>query len=87
MASRPIISNYSVLHELWDWSLGIGTDIEIKAQIRGVGPIQVQMQQFEFCFGLVLCRDLLQHRPTDSLSVCFCKESRFLQLNVYPWLS
>ena len=53
----------------------------MKARIRGV---QVHMQQFEFIFGLMLGRNLLQH--TDSLSVCVCKESRFLLLKVYPRL-
>ena len=43
------------------------------------------MQQFEFIYGLALGRNLLQH--PDRLSVCVCKESRFLQLKVYPWLS
>ena len=65
-----IISNYSVLHELWDWSLGNCTVTEMKARIRGV---QVHMQQFEFFFGLVLGRNLLQH--TDSLSVCLQRKS------------
>ena len=49
------ISNYSVLRELWDWSLDNCTVTEMKAQNRGV---QVHMQQFEFFFGLVLGRDL-----------------------------
>ena len=40
-----IISNYSVLHELCDWSLNICTVTEMKARIGGV---QVHMQQFEF---------------------------------------
>ena len=31
-----IISNYSVLHELWDWSLDSCTVIEMKAQLCGV---------------------------------------------------
>ena len=39
-----IISNYSVLHELWYWSLDNCTVIEMKAQICGV---EVRMQQFE----------------------------------------
>ena len=73
MQRRSVISNYVVLHELWDWSFDNCTFTEMKAQIRGV---QVHMQQFKFIFGLVLGRNLLQH--TDSLSVCVCKESRFL---------
>ena len=76
-----VISNYSVLHALWDWSLDNCTVTEMKARIRGV---QVHMQQFKFIFGLVLGRNLLQH--TDSLSARVCKEGRFLQLKVYPWL-
>ena len=59
------ISNYSVLHTLCDWSLDNCTVTEMKARIRGV---QVQMQQFEFFFGLVLGRNLLHH--SVSLSVC-----------------
>ena len=42
----------------------------MQARIRGV---QVHMQQFEFFFGLVLGRNLLQH--TDSLSVCLQRKS------------
>ena len=42
-----VISNYSVLHELWDchydWLLDTSTLIEMKARIRGE---QVHMQQF-----------------------------------------
>ena len=69
-AMTSIISNYSVLHELWDWSLDTSTLIEMKARIRGV---QVDMQQFEFFFGLVLGRNLLQHN--DSVSVCLQRKS------------
>ena len=74
-----VISNYSVLHALWDWSLDNCTVTEMKARIRGV---LVHTQQFEFIFGVVLGRNLLQ--CIDSLSVCVCKEGRFLQLKVYP---
>ena len=74
-----ILSSYSVPIGLWDWSLDNYTVTEMKARIRGV---QVHMQQFEFIFGLVLGRKLLQH--TDSMSVRVCKESHFLQL---PWPS
>ena len=35
-AKTSIISNYSVLHELRDWSLDTSTLIEMKARIRGV---------------------------------------------------
>ena len=45
----------------------------MKARIRGV---QVYMHNFEFIFGLVLGRNLLQ--LTDSLRVCVCKENCFL---------
>ena len=31
-----VISNYSVLHELWDWLLDNRTVTEMKARIRGV---------------------------------------------------
>ena len=60
-----IISNDSVLREVWYWSLDNGTVTEMEARIRGV---QVNLQQFEYFFGLVLGRNLLQHN--DSLSVC-----------------
>ena len=80
-AMISVISNYGVLHELCDWSLDNCTVTEMKARIRGV---QVHMHQFQFIFGLVLGRNLLQH--TANLSVCVCKESRFLKLKVYPWL-
>ena len=76
------ISNYIVLYELWDWSFDNCTITEMKARIRGV---QVHMQQFEFIFDLVMGRNLLHN--TDSLNVCVCKESCFLQLKVHPWLS
>ena len=73
-AMTSVISNYSVLHELWDchydWLLDTSTLIEMKARIRGE---QVHMQQFELFFGLVLGRNLLQH--TDSLSVCLQRKS------------
>ena len=69
---NSIISKYGVLHELWYLPLDNCTVTEMKARIHGV---QVHMHQFEFFFGLVLGRNLLQH--TDSLSVCVCKESRF----------
>ena len=59
------ISNYIVLHELWDWSFDNCTVTEMKARIRGV---QVHMHQFEFIFDLVLGRNLLHH--TDSLNGC-----------------
>ena len=77
-ATTSVISNYSVLHEWWDWSLDNCTVIEMKARIRGSRSLHTQ--QFEFIFGLVLDRNLLQH--TDSLSVWVCKERRFLLLTV-----
>ena len=64
-AMTSMISNYNVLHELWDWSLDNCTVTEMKARIRGV---QVRMQPFEFLFGLVLGCNLL--RRTVSLNVC-----------------
>ena len=68
-----VISKYSVFHELCDWSLDNRTVTEMKARIRGV---QAYMHHFEFIFGLVLGRNLLQ--LTDSLRMCVCKENRFL---------
>ena len=51
------ISIYSVLHELWEWSLDNCTVTEIKARIR---VVQIHMQHFVFIFGLELGRNLLQ---------------------------
>ena len=78
-AMISVISHYSVLHELWDWSLDNCTVTEMKAQVRGE---QIHMHQFQFIFGLVLGRNLLQH--TANLSMCACNKSRFLQLKVNP---
>ena len=66
-----VISHYSALHELWDWSLDNCTVTEIKAHIRGV---QIHMHQFQFIFGLVLGRNLLQHTANLSRPMCACKK-------------
>ena len=68
-----MISNYNVLHELWDWSLDNCTVTDMKARIRGV---QVRMQPFEFLFGLVLGCNLLTR--TVSLNVCMCLQRKSL---------
>ena len=60
---RSIIDNYSVLQELWDWSLETITDTDMKARIRGV---KHHMLEFDFYWGIHLAACLL--RNTDALS-------------------
>ena len=49
--------------DLWDWSLIVSKDTEMKARIRGV---QSMMTTFNFYFGCTLGEQLL--RQTDNLS-------------------
>ena len=58
-----ILSNYTVLQELWDGSIEIVKDTEIIARINGVSS---QMKNFDFFFGVVLGKLILSH--TDNLS-------------------
>lgn len=51
------------LMELWEWSLEICKDTEMKARIRGV---QGMMTTFSFYFGCTLGEFVLKH--TDNLS-------------------
>ena len=52
------------LMELWEWSLDICKDTEMKARIRGV---QGMMATFPFYFGCTLGAFILKH--TDNLSL------------------
>ena len=62
-ALKSIIDNFSVLLELWDESLEIVRETEMKARIQGVAA---QMKKFEFFFGVSLGLLILRH--TDNLS-------------------
>ena len=54
-ALKSIIDNFSVLLELWDESLEIVRETEMKARIQGVAA---QMKKFEFFFGVSCSFDL-----------------------------
>ena len=56
--------------ELWDWSLTVSKDAEMKARISGVKSM---MTTFDFYFGCTLGEQLL--RQTDNLgrTVAPCK--------------
>ena len=58
---KSIISNYSVLQELWEEAAKLVHNSEMIARIRGVAS---QMELFDFFFGLVLGKNLL--RTTDN---------------------
>ena len=62
-ALAATLNNYNELIDLWDWSLTILTDTEMKARIRGV---QAMMTSFDFFFGFSLGERLL--KQTDNLS-------------------
>ena len=62
-AFKSILDNFSVLLELWDESLQVVKDTEMKARIQGVSA---QMKKFEFFFGVSLGLLILRH--TDNLS-------------------
>ncbi len=62
-ALNSIINNFSVLLELWDESLDVVKDSDMKARIQGVAA---QMRKFEFFFGVSLGFLILRH--TDNLS-------------------
>ena len=63
MALSATLNNPSELIDLWDWSLTILADTEMKARIRGV---QAMMTSFDFFFGCSLRERLL--KQTDNLS-------------------
>ena len=50
-----VINNHAELMELWDWSLIVSKDTEMKARIRGV---QSMMTTFNFYFGCTLGEQL-----------------------------
>lgn len=58
-----IINNYEILHKLWEESLDIVKETEMRSRIRG---ISVCMNSFDFFYGLVLGEFLLNH--SDNLS-------------------
>ena len=65
-ALAAVITNHAKLMKLWDWSLIVSKDTEMKARIRGV---QSMMTTFNFYFGFTLGEQLL--RQTDNLSRTF----------------
>ena len=60
---EAVRNNYMELMELWEWSLDICKDTEMKARIRRV---QGMMATFPFYFGCTLGAFILKH--TDNLS-------------------
>ena len=52
------LDNFNVLLELWDMSLKIVKETEVKARIQGVAA---QMKKFEFFFGVSLGLLILRH--------------------------
>ena len=61
-ALAEVFNNHAELMELWDWSLTVSKDTEMKANIRGV---QSTMTTFNFYFGCTLGEQLL--RETGNL--------------------
>ena len=68
-AFKSILDNFSVILELWDESLQVVKDTEMKARIQGVSA---HMKKFEFFFGVSLGLLILRH--TDNLSRTVQKE-------------
>ena len=62
-ALAAVLNNHAELMELWDWSLSVLQDTEMKIRIRGV---QSMMIQFSFYFGCSLGERRL--KQTDNLS-------------------
>ena len=62
-ALQSIISNYEVLQELWQLSIDVTKDAEMRSRIHGVS---VYMKSFDFFFGLLLGEFILKH--SDNLS-------------------
>ena len=62
-ALKSILDNFNVLLELWDESLEVVRDTDMKARIQGVAA---QMKKFDFFFGVSLGLLILRH--TDNLS-------------------
>ena len=62
-ALASTLDNYAVLQELWPEALEKITDTEMKARIQGIA---VQMEKFDFFFGVLLGQLILKH--SDNLS-------------------
>ena len=62
-AIASVLNNHDELMELWDWSLEVLKDTEMKSRITGVKSI---MAKFSFYFGCCLGEKIL--RQTDNLS-------------------
>ena len=62
-ALASVLNNHDELMELWEWSLEVLKDTEMKSRIIGVKSM---MTQFSFYFGCSLGDRLL--RQTDNLS-------------------
>ena len=58
-----IINNFDELIDLWEWSLSILKDTEMKARVSGVKAI---MPKFSFFYSCLLGEQIL--RQTDNLS-------------------
>jgi len=58
-----VLNNFNELMDLWEWSLSVVKDTEMKARISGVKAI---MPKFSFFFGCSLGETIL--RQTDNLS-------------------
>ena len=50
-ALASVLNNHDELMELWDWSLGVLKDTEMKSRINGVKSM---MTKFSFYFGCCL---------------------------------
>ena len=55
---NSILENFTVLLGLWDESVEVVRDTEMKARIQGV---TAQMKKFDFFFGLSLGLLILKH--------------------------
>ena len=89
-AMTSMISNYNVLHELWDWSLANCTVTENELHShRNEGSNSWSTSTNAAIRVLVWLGVGLQsaHAYCQLECVCVCKESRFMQLKVYHWLS
>ena len=62
-AFESIIENYDVLEQVWEESLDMISDSELRARINGV---KMTMRRFEFFFGVMLSNKILRH--SDNLS-------------------
>ena len=55
---QSILDSYKELMELWEWSLSVVSQTELKPRIHGV---QSFMGKFGFLFGCHLGKSLLSH--------------------------